>query len=276
MAEVQKKKSKWDSKHERGVVYFSHIPHGFYEKEMRGFLTQFGTVTNLRVGRSSRTGRAKGYAFVEFLYMDVAKIVAETMNNYLMFEKLVKCQLVPTEKVTRAMFKQRVNIARPPLLISRFKAKKIMNSKRTEKQTERRLQRQTKNLTNVQAKLRELGINLVLPAASDVKTPTNSKVGKKNKAEMKKASNTPVMEVDESDLDISLKTPPAVKKIKSRSNSTANSAANSAANTPKNSTKNAKLNKAIAEKLTAKMLKEKKSNKKSPSNKRPLMNKKIK
>lgn len=48
MSEIKKKKSKWDSKHERGVVYFSHIPHGFYEKEMRSFLSQFGTVTNLK------------------------------------------------------------------------------------------------------------------------------------------------------------------------------------------------------------------------------------
>jgi nucleolar protein 15 len=37
-----------------------------------------------------QTGRSKGYAFIEFAYNDVAKIVAETMNNYLMFERLVK------------------------------------------------------------------------------------------------------------------------------------------------------------------------------------------
>ena len=30
-----------------------------------------------------------------FRYSDVAKIVAETMNNYLMFEKLLKCKVVP-------------------------------------------------------------------------------------------------------------------------------------------------------------------------------------
>lgn len=37
-----------------------------------------------------RTGKYKGYAFVEFMYPDVAKIVAETMNNYLMYKKVVK------------------------------------------------------------------------------------------------------------------------------------------------------------------------------------------
>ena len=37
-----------------------------------------------------QTGKSKGYAFVEFSQNDVAQIVAETMNNYLMFERLVK------------------------------------------------------------------------------------------------------------------------------------------------------------------------------------------
>lgn len=37
-----------------------------------------------------RTGKYKGYAFVEFFFEDVAKIAAETMNNYLMFNKILK------------------------------------------------------------------------------------------------------------------------------------------------------------------------------------------
>jgi nucleolar protein 15 len=56
---------------------------------------QFGSVTNIRLGRSKKTGASRGFAFVEFRYADVAKIVAETMNNYLMFEKLLKCKVVP-------------------------------------------------------------------------------------------------------------------------------------------------------------------------------------
>ncbi|XP_023336138.1 uncharacterized RNA-binding protein C1827.05c [Eurytemora carolleeae] len=35
-------------KKNRGVVYISHIPHGFYEAQMREFFSQFGTITNLR------------------------------------------------------------------------------------------------------------------------------------------------------------------------------------------------------------------------------------
>lgn len=39
-----------------------------------------------------QTGGSKGYAFVEFECDEVAKIVAETMNNYLMGERLIKCE----------------------------------------------------------------------------------------------------------------------------------------------------------------------------------------
>ena len=38
-----------------------------------------------------QTGRCKGFAFVEFACDEVAKIAAQTMNNYLMFNKLLKC-----------------------------------------------------------------------------------------------------------------------------------------------------------------------------------------
>ena len=58
----------------RGVVYIGHIPHGFYERQMRQFFGQFGAVTNLRLGRSKKTGKSRGFAFVEFKYMEVAKV----------------------------------------------------------------------------------------------------------------------------------------------------------------------------------------------------------
>lgn len=269
MSEIKKKKSKWESKHERGVVYFSHIPHGFYEKEMRSFLSQFGTVTNLKIGRSVRTGRAKGYAFVEFLYHDVAKIVAETMNNYLMFEKLVKCEIVPTAKVSRAMFRKKVDIARPPLVANRFKAKKIANSKRTEKQNERRLKHQNQSISKIQSKLLEYGIDLAFSAENELKTPTTEN---KTKKILKKKATTPVMEVDVSDEDICLKTPPHVKKIKSRSNSAATTPHGSNVNTPKTP----KLNKAVCEKLAKKSLVEKQFSSKKSTPNRPLMKKKVK
>lgn len=38
------------------VIYLGHIPHGFYEKQMQGFFSQFGDVTRLRLCRSKKTG----------------------------------------------------------------------------------------------------------------------------------------------------------------------------------------------------------------------------
>ncbi|NXD19756.1 MK67I protein, partial [Spelaeornis formosus] len=74
-----------------------------------------GTVTRLRLSRSKKTGGSKGYAFLEFESDDVAKIVAETMNNYLFSERLLKCKyFMPPEKVHVNLFKGCDRIFRKP------------------------------------------------------------------------------------------------------------------------------------------------------------------
>ena len=67
---------------------------GFEEKELRGFFTQFGKITKLRLARSKKTGRSKGYAYVEFQHKDVAKEAEKAMNGYMMFKKKVECHMV--------------------------------------------------------------------------------------------------------------------------------------------------------------------------------------
>lgn len=88
-----------------GVVYVGRIPHGFYEHEMRTYFTQFGDVSRLRLSRSVKTGHSKHYAFLEFKNADVAKIVVETMDNYLMFGHILKCKLVAPGDVHESMWK---------------------------------------------------------------------------------------------------------------------------------------------------------------------------
>ncbi|NWW29567.1 MK67I protein, partial [Panurus biarmicus] len=73
-----------------------------------------GTVTRLRLSRSKKTGASKGYAFIEFECDDVAKIVADTMNNYLFSERLLKCQFMPPEKVHENLFKDCDRIFQKP------------------------------------------------------------------------------------------------------------------------------------------------------------------
>uniref|UniRef100_A0A7S3BEE2 RRM domain-containing protein n=1 Tax=Haptolina ericina TaxID=156174 RepID=A0A7S3BEE2_9EUKA len=88
-----------------GVLYLGHIPHGFYEDQMRGFFSQFGTVSRLRLARNKKTGRSKHYAYIEFRHREVAQIVAKSMNGYLMFSKVLVCKLLSKEEVHPETFK---------------------------------------------------------------------------------------------------------------------------------------------------------------------------
>ena len=49
-----------------GVVYVGHLPRGFAEKEIKKFFSQFGDIQKIRVARSKKTGRPKGYCFLDF------------------------------------------------------------------------------------------------------------------------------------------------------------------------------------------------------------------
>lgn len=102
------KKSSARAKKERGVVVIRHLPRGFFEEQLKQYFEQFGTVTRLRLARSTRSGGSKGFAFVEFEYPEVAKVAAQTMDNYLMFQKLVKAQYIPPEKQNYNYFKSSV------------------------------------------------------------------------------------------------------------------------------------------------------------------------
>ena len=88
-----------------GVVYVGRIPHGFYEHEMRQYFSQFGEINRLRLSRNKKTGASRHWAFVEFRSAAVAGIVAETMNNYLLFEHILKCSVVPQEQLHEDVWK---------------------------------------------------------------------------------------------------------------------------------------------------------------------------
>lgn len=102
--EVKKKKSGKANRLTPGVIYVSHLPRNLVEPQLKSYFGQFGKILRLRLSRSKKTGNSKGYAFIEFDCDEVAKIVAETMNNYLMGERLIKCQVFPPEKVHEKLF----------------------------------------------------------------------------------------------------------------------------------------------------------------------------
>ncbi|CAH1972412.1 unnamed protein product [Acanthoscelides obtectus] len=102
--EDKKKKQRQSAEEKRGLIYIGHIPHGFYEEEIKQYFDQFGKVTNVKVCRSNKTGQSKGYGYVEFFHQEVARIAAETMNNYLMFKKRIVAEYVPYEKRPNHLF----------------------------------------------------------------------------------------------------------------------------------------------------------------------------
>lgn len=72
---------------------------------MRAYFSQFGTIKRLRLSRNKSTGKSKHFAFIEFASAEVAEIVAATMNNYLMFNHILKCNVVPKEQVHEKLWK---------------------------------------------------------------------------------------------------------------------------------------------------------------------------
>uniref|UniRef100_G3TVD0 Nucleolar protein interacting with the FHA domain of MKI67 n=1 Tax=Loxodonta africana TaxID=9785 RepID=G3TVD0_LOXAF len=165
-----------------GVVYVGHIPRGLFEPQLKAYFSQFGTVTRLKLSRSKKTGNSKGYAFVEFESDDVAKIVAETMNNYLFGERLLKCDFMPPEKVHEKVFKDwDVPFSKPS-----YPAVKRYNKKRSLTQ-KLRMEKRFKNKEKLlRKKLAKKGIvynfpSLILPkkkkgnvSNTDLQSSTNS------------------------------------------------------------------------------------------------------
>ncbi|GAB1599129.1 hypothetical protein Ahia01_000190100 [Argonauta hians] len=141
----------------RGVVYLRHIPYGFFEDQMKAYFSQFGKVTRLRLSRSKRTGKSKGFAFIEFLSEDVARIVADTMNNYILFENLLKCKVIPHNRVRNDLFKGCYRKFTEPKshLVSRDRHNSFKSDKAITKKAFRSIRKLMKNVK----RLKEMGID---------------------------------------------------------------------------------------------------------------------
>ncbi|XP_053168989.1 MKI67 FHA domain-interacting nucleolar phosphoprotein [Hemicordylus capensis] len=142
-----------------GVIYLGHIPQGLYEPQLKEYFSQFGTVTRLRLARSKKTGGTKGYAFLEFECDEVAKIVADTMNNYLFCERLLKCQFMPPEKVHGNLFKgSEKKFSKPSHpAVSRY------NRTRSAQQKAKMMRRLLKKESCLRKRLAEKGIDYDFP-----------------------------------------------------------------------------------------------------------------
>merc|ERR1712110_162225 len=80
-----------------GVLAIKQLPRVLDEQDLREYFEQFGKVQKLKLARSARTGTSKGFAFVLFKDVKVAKIASDTMHKYLLFNCLLKCSVIDNE-----------------------------------------------------------------------------------------------------------------------------------------------------------------------------------
>ena len=118
-----------ESKKTLAVLRVAGLPHEFSEKEVRAFFGQFGTIFKLRLSRSKRTARSKGYAFIQFEMPEVAKIVAEATNNYFIGGKPIRVEHMSPENVWPDLFKGHNKVFKDLRLSRGASRRKAHNSK---------------------------------------------------------------------------------------------------------------------------------------------------
>ncbi|KAF9971557.1 MKI67 FHA domain-interacting nucleolar phosphoprotein [Actinomortierella ambigua] len=155
------KKGKGSEESTTGTVYLGRIPHGFYEEQMQAYFSQFGKVLRLRLSRNKKTGRSKHYAFIEFTSPEVAEIVADTMNNYLLFGHQLKCKALAKNQIHPSLF-EGANRKFKPVPWMKI-AREKHNAEKTPEQVKQINRKLLQKESAKRAKLQELGIDYDFP-----------------------------------------------------------------------------------------------------------------
>jgi len=141
-----------------GTIYLGHIPHGFFEPQMHSYFSQFGTITRLRLSRNRKTGKSKHFGWVEFTSKDVAEIVADTMDGYLIHPHRMVCKVVEVDdkvwkganKVFKTIPWRRIN-------------KDKLESKRTKEEWEGLAKKEDERNRKREERIKEMGIDYEFP-----------------------------------------------------------------------------------------------------------------
>ncbi|KAF1498549.1 MKI67 FHA domain-interacting nucleolar phosphoprotein-like, partial [Eudyptula minor novaehollandiae] len=176
--------------------------------------------------RCLQTGASKGYGFIEFESDDVAKIVADTMNNYLFSERLLKCQFISPERVHENLFKNSNKIFLKPSQPAVRRYNKIRSLVQKAKMTKRLLRKEKL----LRKRLAEKGLDYDFPgfAAQELSIKRKKvKTSKKSKLNISLSSQDPTpvctpavlerrkaaqVDDDTEDNEITLRLPPASVK----------------------------------------------------------------
>ncbi|XP_068665348.1 uncharacterized protein [Aristolochia californica] len=156
------------------VLYIGRIPHGFYEDQMEGFFKQFGKVKRLRIARNKKTGNSKHYGFVEFESPEVAKIVAECMHNYLLFEHMLQVHLIPPDRVHPKLWNGLNRRYKPPNWTDI--ERKRLNKPRTIEEHQRLVERILSRNQKRQRKIEAAGIDYECPDIVGSTQPAPKKI----------------------------------------------------------------------------------------------------
>jgi nucleolar protein 15 len=166
-------KAKQHPTESRGVLFLGRLPHGFYEDQLKAYFSQFGNVTRLRISRNKKTGRSKHYGFIEFDSSTVAQIVAETMDNYLLMGHILRCKVIPKDKVHPELW---VGANRKWRVVPADRVARVEHNKpRTETERARAVKRLLNRQKDRKQKLEKAGIKYDFDAVS-YKKPTTGKV----------------------------------------------------------------------------------------------------
>ncbi|KAF8873997.1 hypothetical protein BD779DRAFT_1451298 [Infundibulicybe gibba] len=153
---------------DRGVLSLGRLPHGFYEDQLKAYFTQFGTVTRLRLSRNKKTGRSKHYGFIEFDSSSVTQIVADTMDNYLLMGHILRCKVIPKDRVHPELW---IGANRKWRVVPRDRLVRVEHNKpRTEEGQKKAAQRLLSRQQERKRKLEAAGIKYDFEAVSYVST----------------------------------------------------------------------------------------------------------
>ncbi|KAJ3355012.1 MKI67 FHA domain-interacting nucleolar phosphoprotein [Entophlyctis luteolus] len=179
-----------------GVVYLGRIPHGFYEKEMHSYFSQFGEVLRLRLSRNKKTGASKHFAFIEFESPQVAQIVADTMHGYLLFNHILQCKVVPWEELHADIFK---GWDKPYKPVPMNKAERLrVNKPLTPSQAQQKAKKLIQREQQKRKQLAELGIDYEFVGFEGLANAAAGETNEKPKGKKRKAAENPKVEQSES------------------------------------------------------------------------------
>jgi nucleolar protein 15 len=149
-----------------GVIYVGHLPWGFDDVGLKKYFSQFGEITRIIAPRSKRTGRSVGYAFIEFADMETAAVAAKTMNNYILFDRILKCNVVEDKsKYDRIFLKWKKKFK----FVDQFKKNVIKQNKpKTKEEIKNKIQILLNREEQRRNKFEEMGIDYDFPGFKEI------------------------------------------------------------------------------------------------------------